>query len=149
LAEPAELEIEASHPRLKEPLRFSFLDSELESQWFTASPRDRPCRLANELRSTKELTVQSGVLTLPRFLEAESLGHDWVTITYRGPHRTVKIEGLRSGGLHSERLQEVLENLLRGATVVDDRGHCHDLWPFLVHAFALAEGTDAPHGRSK
>jgi hypothetical protein len=145
LAEPAELEIEARHPRLVEPLRFTFIDPELETQSNKASSHDRPCRLSSEFRSTKDLIAQSGVLALSRFLETESLGHDWVTITYRSPHQTVKIVGLRSGGLQSERLQEVLETLFRDATVVDDRVHCHDLWPFLVHPFAQAEGTDALH----
>jgi hypothetical protein len=135
---PGQLELEMGHPRVVERLRFTFLDPEFtHSSSSSRSAEERACQIYKAGANTAAVASESGVLALPRFLESDTLGHDWVIITYRNSRLNVRVEGLRSGGLHSARLKSVVEGILKGAEVIDDRERCHELWPFAVRPFEM------------
>lgn len=133
---PARLAVEASHPRLHKRLRFELVDPGFaEAPSGSTLQQVQACRISKGDSSVVAIANESGVHSLPRFLETESLGHDWIRLTYRDVHRTMLVEGLRSGGRHSRRLDRVLQRIIEGAEVVDERKRCHELWPFLVRPF--------------
>jgi hypothetical protein len=142
LNSPGRVEVELGHPRLSERIRLAITDADYvepgsgnSSQ--LAADSALYCRMAKGPMNALSVAESSGLFSLPMFLEPESLGHDWVTIAYSDGRHRVMAGGFRSGGLHSEHFDSVLDDILANATMIDERQHCHELWDFAVRPLGM------------